>query len=545
MEIRMFRTVNSILFVQLSAIGDVVLTTPAIRGLREKHKGAYITYLVEEAGSGVLANNPHLDEVFVFPRVGYKKDLRGGLKNFMEVWGEIKSLVEALQKKKFDLAINVHTSIHAAILTYLAKAKKTLGFTMTPQGEMISTPDVWSRYREAAAYRPYFGRYLRNLHEIDIFLSISGVEPSSRNLEVFWGEAESKKAAEVLGSHGVRADDLLIGLNPSANWLTKRWLRERYAELGDRLMTYYKAKVILLGGPGDKEWVSEIEGCMKRKPINLSGQTSLKELPAFIARCELFITNDTGPMHIAAAAGVPIIAITGPTSVTPVGRGHLRLQADLDCAPCWSNTCRRGDTACMEIVGVEGVMKAIELQNYSLRGESEKVKLMLADGAFKDTNVFYGANGGRNLKRDRTEAELRRDLVSYLGLKVVQEPPSWSLNRVLNAYSDEPQSVDVVLKEVVKGINAKGAEQIISDCQAEFKELGQAIEDRLTLEDPDGLSRELRAVLQHKKELRNLLQQVKELMYISYGVDSLKNMEDYKKAGRIANRLYRLIGDLR
>ena len=536
--------VERILFVQLSAIGDVVLTTPAIRGLREKYKDAYIAYLVEEAGSEVLINNPHLDEVFIFPRVAFKKALRGGVKDFMEVWGEIKSFVEMLQEKRFDLVINVHTSVHAAILTYLVKAKKTLGFTMNPKGEMISSSDVWSRYREAAAYRPYFGRDLRNLHEIDLFLGISGVEPLSRNLEVFWGEAESRRVAEVLGEHGVNEADLLIGLNPSANWLTKRWSLDRYAQLGDRLMADYGAKVILFGGPGDREWVSQIEGRMKGKPLNLTGLISLRELPAFIDRCKLFITNDTGPMHIASAVGVPIIAITGPTSVTPVGRGHLRLQADLDCAPCWSNVCHRGDTACMEMVSVEGVMKTIELQETFSKGEIEKIESMLAASALKENNVFYGANGGRNLKQGRTETELTRDLLSYLGLNFIQESSPWSLNRVLNAYSDEPESVEAVLKKVMEEIGEKGAEDIVRDFEMEFKELGEFIENNISLEDPHALNLGLKAFLRDKKELRGRLQQVKELMYVTCGIDSLRSRADYEQAGYIANRLYHLIGNM-
>ena len=535
--------INNILFVQLSAIGDVVLTTPAIRGLREKYKDAHIAYLVEEAGSGVTINNPHLDKVFVFPRVGHKKDLRSGIKNFLQVSGEIKSFVGVLQEKRFDLAINVHTSIHAAILTYLVKAKKTLGFSMTPQGEMISAPDVWSRYREAAAHRPYFSRDLRNLHEVDLFLSISGVEPSSRNLEVFWGEAESQRATEVLEEHGVNEDDFIIGLNPSANWLTKRWPSRRYAELGDRLMADYRAKVILFGGPGDRELVGEIVARMKGEAVNLAGVTSLSELPAFIARCRLFITNDTGPMHIGSAVGVPIIAITGPTSVTPEGSGHIRLQANLDCAPCWSNICQRGDTACMEMVSVEAVMKAIELQENLPKGEAGKTELILAADTFKDTNVFYGANGGRNLKRGRTVAELSRDLSSYLGLKLIQESSSWSLSRVLNAYSDEPETVTSVLKKVVGEFSENGAEDIVRAFGLEFKELGEFIENHLALENPDILDRELKSLLRQRKELRNRLGHVKELIYVISGNDSLKKLEDFVQAGRLAKRLYHLIDD--
>ena len=348
----------------------------------------------------------------------------------------------------------------------------------------------------------------------------------------------------MLGGHGVNEADLLIGLNPSANWLTKRWPLERYAQLGDRLMTDYGVKVILFGGPGDKEWVSQIESRMKGKPVNLTGLISLRELPAFINRCKLFITNDTGPMHIASAVGVPIIAITGPTSVTPAGRGHLRLQADLDCAPCWSNVCRRGDTACMEMVSVEGVMKAIEMQETFSKGEIEKMQSMLSANALKETNVFYGANGGRNLKQGRTQAELSRDLLSYLGLKFIQESSAWSLNRVLNAYSDEPERVEAVLKKVVEEIGEKGAEDIVRDFEVEFKELGEFLESHITLEDPHELNLGLKAFLRDKKDLRDRLQQVKELMYVACGIDSLRSRADYEQAGYIANRLYHLIGNI-
>jgi heptosyltransferase-2 len=175
--------------------------------------------------------------------------------------------------------------------------------------------------------------------------------------------AEDHQAALLLAEHGIQSDDFLLGINPGAAFgSAKRWYPERFAEVARQLAGLKNAKVVIFGGPGETDIAAEIQQCLGGDCLNLSGTTSLRGLMALIRHCRLFITNDSGPMHIAAAFGVPLVAIFGSTdhaTTAPYTDRAVIVRKDMECAPCKLRECPT-DHRCMQAVTAADVVTAAQ-----------------------------------------------------------------------------------------------------------------------------------------------------------------------------------------
>jgi heptosyltransferase-2 len=171
-------------------------------------------------------------------------------------------------------------------------------------------------------------------------------------------DEEERESARVLEEAGIVAGDCLIGINPGATFgSAKRWYPERFAAVADDLCRKWGAKVVITGGPSERDIADEIAASTKTRCLNLAGQTSVRGLMSLIKRCDFFITNDSGPMHIAAAFGVPLVAIFGPTDHTttsPFSDRAVVVRQDAVCAPCLKRECPT-DHRCMGLVTAETV----------------------------------------------------------------------------------------------------------------------------------------------------------------------------------------------
>lgn len=191
---------------------------------------------------------------------------------------------------------------------------------------------------------------------VEIYLKNTGLDPKGARLEVHLKEEDLAFREKFLREVGVGGEDLLIGLNPGAGVYSRRWPKERFAKLGDYLSREYGAKLIIFGGKGEGELIEEVIGLMEVFPIDAS-KTSLRQLTSLIQRCNLFVTNDTGPMHIAVAMEAPVVTIFGSVSAKtdlPYGNGHIALQADLPCIPCGRSYCK--ELNCLKSITVEEVL---------------------------------------------------------------------------------------------------------------------------------------------------------------------------------------------
>ena len=360
---------QKILLVQLSSIGDVCWTLPCLPGLRDKFKESKIYFLVEETARDLVTGSRFLDGTIVFPRESLLKDLDEGKKDIAEIEEELREFIDRLKEERFDLIFNLHTSPRSAILTYLAEAKNIQGLWVKEDGNPVICGSLWFLHRYLLRGHLSPGRLL---NEVEINMKMLGLNPSplKRQAEISIPEETKNKVDNLLK---IKDSDLLIGLNPGSNSLARQWPKERFAKLADVLAREHQAKIIIFGGPGDVDLAKEIEKQTTHLHlrgasfINLAGQTTLKELVCLASRCDHFITNDTGPMHIAGIAGTKVLAINGPTPFAPHGGGgHLRIQANLPCVNCGgTTTCTKGD--CMKAIEVSDVLTALRYQRGEVR----------------------------------------------------------------------------------------------------------------------------------------------------------------------------------
>jgi ADP-heptose:LPS heptosyltransferase len=444
-----------ILVIKPDPIGDVVSSTPALRGLRERFKDAFISFLGREDSVGVVEGSPILDEVMVFPehllakRVEEKTDLG-------EIYLEIKERVNELKKRRFDLVINLTTTACFAVLAGLIEGKCTRGVVFDEFGKFLMKGNLWIVYLLYVR----LNRVMRDLNLLgweELCLRVSGVNPTSRNVEFSIDRRTRNRCKEVLGSLGVKERDLVIGVNPGAYLPVRRWPVEYFSTLIRRLVKDYKAKVILFGKEDDVVLAHRIESLSKVELINLAGKTQLKELGGFLSLCDYLITNDTGPMHIGGAVGAKVIVICGPTRVGPHGGGHLLIEGALPCINCGpTTTCKKGE--CMEAVFPEDVYEAFRFH----RGESQKIL------SNPKINLYLAPKGEPTrlfryypLKRkDWKRGEVAKEILPFILLNLfIRE------NNKIESYEEEISSGEIEREALhLEGISKRNIIEGIDEC---------------------------------------------------------------------------------
>lgn len=328
-------------------IGDVVLTTPIIHSVRTAFPEAYIAYLGEKGAVSLLEQNPNLNEIipFDFSRPTIVEQPRVALQ---------------LRRRRFDLAIDLFGNPRSALLTYLSGAGTRVGPERKGRGSLYTikvTDD--GKPKTAIAFH-------------NQFLRAVGIKPTSSRTEVFLTEDERREAKIYLQWLDYENTPLdltrpIVGIHPGATWPAKHWLPERFAELADLITAKLGAQIVLTAGPDDAKTVQTV---MKHSFSNVKvlADLPLRQLAAIIAQCSLFITNDAGPMHIAAAVGTPTIGLFGPGEENiwfPYleADGHLALRKDVPCHPCHLDFCNRegdGFMECMKLLSVSEVFEAAQ-----------------------------------------------------------------------------------------------------------------------------------------------------------------------------------------
>ena len=339
-----------ILFIKLSAIGDVVQTLPALEAIKKLYPDSEITWIVEEAAADILDGHPLIDRVLISRR----KALTGMLKHpFMFVRGltGIIRFFYELRSTRYDIAIDFQGLFKSGILIGLSHANRKIGFDRTRElsylflNERLPAYDIEKHALE---------RYL------DVARYLGAQDPSPTcTLPMKHEILRMRRKIAAIKEQGKP----LVVINPVARWKTKLWRERSFAELADRLAQEKKALVIFTGSPADRDVNQRIISGMKQSAMNWAGETSLKELAALAALSDLFITTDTGPMHLAAAAGAKVLALFGPTApwrTGPYGKSQLVVRAGIECSPCFKRKCE-DNIRCMEGITVEDVMR--QLQN--------------------------------------------------------------------------------------------------------------------------------------------------------------------------------------
>ncbi len=333
-----------ILCIKLKHIGDVLLTTPAFSALRRAWPASRIAALVPRGTEEVLLGNPDLDEILVFDR---QAGMAGS-------WGA----VQAVRRFRPDLVLEMGQGDREAILGFLSGAARRVGYA----------PKRASGWRQLLLSQaiPWNGRQHVVESNLDLVRSLGIEARAGRPVLVVQPEARRRVSA-LLGSAGVPADVPLVVVHPVSRWLFKAWPEEACAEVLVHLVREWGMTVALTSGPGVGE-VKAARRILDRAAvpaIDLTGRTALAELAALLERAQLFLGVDSAPMHMAAALGVPVVALFGPSgefSWGPWGECHIVVSSPFVCRPCGRDGClgsKRSD--CLEAIPAQDVLRAAEL----------------------------------------------------------------------------------------------------------------------------------------------------------------------------------------
>ena len=327
-------------------LGDAVMCEPALRGLQRLFPDAQIALLVKPAVADLFAGHPVLTRVLIYDSNGKHAGLPGK-------W----LLAGQLRQQGFDLSILFQNAFEAAFLTCLAGVRRRYGYATDGRSLLLSDPVAPPDRRAFVHQVQYYWDLLKPL-------GLTG-DPPAPELVVF--PEEEQAMARRFSEGGLDASDVVIGINPGSTYGGgKRWFPERFAEATERLCrTLCEAReqqvsVVILGAKGEERLGREIAARLSPRSLVLSGATTIRELMAAVKRCAILLTNDTGPMHIASAFKVPVVAIFGPTdwrTTSPFGDAHAIVRQPVDCAPCLLRECPI-DHRCMTRVSVEQVYEA-------------------------------------------------------------------------------------------------------------------------------------------------------------------------------------------
>lgn len=325
-------------------IGDAVMSLPALEALRARFPAAEIVLVAKPWVSELYWHHPVVSRQVVYNPAGEHKGARGFWK-----------FAEVLRAEEFDAAILFQNAFHAAWMAWCARIPIRVGYAR--DGRSVLLTDALE-VPPAATYGHHSYYYLQLLFRAGLIDKLQPVQEIRLVLE----EAEKIWAAKHVARLGLGGPRFLVGLNPGAAFgPAKRWLLHRYALLADRLIGAFHADVLIFGSPAEKPLAEEIARAMKHTPTILAGETSLRQLMALLAQCRLMISNDSGPMHLAAALGVPLVAVFGSTderATGPMGARARIVKHPVVCSPCGRRACPI-DFRCMRRVMVEDVYKAV------------------------------------------------------------------------------------------------------------------------------------------------------------------------------------------
>ncbi|MDP1853334.1 MAG: glycosyltransferase family 9 protein [Candidatus Omnitrophota bacterium] len=334
-----------ILIVRTDRIGDVVLSTPVVKVLRDNFNNAYIAMMVSPATKELVIGNPYLDEVIVYDK---DKEHKGALSSF--------KFARSLRKKKFDLAIILHSTNRVNMIAYLAGIKERIGYSR--RLGFLLTKNI-----------PYV-KYKGEKHEIEYNLDLLrflNIKVDNTHLFIPKDEWSEKWADDIFKSYGINdPKEKIIAFHPSASCASRMWPIERFAEVAQGLIKKYNARIIIVSGLHDIALSEKLESLISCPVINLGGKTTLTQLASILRRSTLMISNDSGPVHIAVGCNLPVVVLFGRSQVGlsparwgPIGASDIVLHKKTGCVVCLAHDCKN-DFACLKSIEVGDVLAAVD-----------------------------------------------------------------------------------------------------------------------------------------------------------------------------------------
>ena len=326
-------------------VGDAIMALPALRAVRARFPEAQIAILARPYVADVYRGQGVCDELMAYDPQKAHAGLAGR-----------ETLVRELRAKKFDVALLLQNAFDAAWIAWRAGIAERIGYARDGRSLLLTKAVPVPRAGDIPTHEKYY--YLELVRQAGWLDSL----PDETFIELAVSKESCARAENTLEEAGARAAGLRVAIAAGASYgSAKCWPPERFAELATRLQAENNADVILFGAAGEAAVSRAIAARMKNAPIDLTGKTSIAELPALLSRCQLFIGNDSGAMHVAAAVGLPVVAVFGPTDplgTAPVTPRSTIVQQKPYCSPCFLRRCPT-DHRCMKSITPEMVGAAV------------------------------------------------------------------------------------------------------------------------------------------------------------------------------------------
>jgi heptosyltransferase-2 len=325
-------------------IGDAVMTTPAVRTIRRNYPQAEITLLALPWVADVFRASPHIDRIVTYD----KKERHAGLKGKFVLAGDLRAY-------GYDAAILLQNAFEAAFITLLARIPVRAGYTTDGRGLLLTH----------GVKKPGDIKLRHQVHYYQEMLQGLGLSPGPDDLELHLADADVFWAANAVNQYTAGQKATLVGFNPGAAYgPAKCWPADKYARLAGELCRDTDVIVLVFGTKADQVAAQQIQDAVNSqlRVIDLTGKTTLGQALAMINLCKVFVTNDSGLMHVSAALHVPTVAIFGSTdhiATGPFSDNASIVRTELECSPCLETHCPRKHFRCMEDITVDDVARAV------------------------------------------------------------------------------------------------------------------------------------------------------------------------------------------
>jgi ADP-heptose:LPS heptosyltransferase len=355
--------IKKILVIRTGSLGDVLLLTPLLHALRESFPSAHITAVIPPAAQECLMDNPHINKIITTDLVWR----RGTFNPLKIMWFGLQ-----LRKEWFDLGLDPRGDIRNMLILYLSKTRYRVSFGNVSGGTFL--------LNKAVTYQ--------KKHEKDSGLDLLraiGVEVKNRNVVFKTDEADSYYIQKFLAKKEIGKGEFIVGFHPSSPWRFKDWPAEKFAQLGDYLISKYGARIIVLGKTKiDYDVAQHIYCLMQSKPILAVNDFNLRQIVALIDLMNVFVCNSSALSHFAASTSTPTIVLFGSDEITLwLHKQQIGIQKDVTCSPCRHRSCLRAGSPdqCMNLISVEEVIEVIEemlrknttyrIKNMTARGKTD------------------------------------------------------------------------------------------------------------------------------------------------------------------------------
>jgi heptosyltransferase-2 len=336
---------KKILVMRYRFIGDTVLTVPFLRNLRAAFPDARIDLMLEPFSGQVIEGCPYVDRIIPFELKTIHKYSTQSDRGRLGAYLHYCSLI---RRERYEAVFVLKRSLSSALLVWAARVPRRIGFATEGRQFLLTDPVD----------------YRHDQHEVENFLDCLralDIPIGSTDLELWTTPEQDAKARELFSHAGWKDGDLKVVIHAAASLPAKQWPLDRFAEVMHELRDKHRARFVYTGAKGDSPLYESIETFGPFDGLNLCGVTSLRENIAVYRACDLFFGVDSGPMHMAAAAGVPVVALFGPTDERkwgPWGNGHTIVSKYLACHPCKPHKC--GDHQCMDRIRTTEALEAVE-----------------------------------------------------------------------------------------------------------------------------------------------------------------------------------------